>query len=84
MLAAAVSIPAVPGEHEAAPRDAVRVREFMCALTQVPRFRTVVQFLSRAERSSARAVWEAVVQGAGNAITDDEADAAPKWGFAAA
>ncbi|KAH9955231.1 hypothetical protein BC827DRAFT_1237872 [Russula dissimulans] len=83
---AAVSIPAVPGQHKAAPHDAVvRVREFMCALTQVSRFRTVVQFLSRAEQSSARAVWEAVVHGTGNAYAEDAeevADAARKWGFA--
>ena len=54
----------------------------MCVLTQVPRFRTVVQFLSRAERSTARAVWEAIVQGDRNAGADDTVEAARMWGFA--
>ncbi|KAI9511085.1 hypothetical protein F5148DRAFT_1281149 [Russula earlei] len=84
---ASVSAPAAPGQHENAPHDAdaVRAREFMCALTQVPRFRTVAQFLSRAERSAARAVWETVVQGSGSADAEDArelADAARIWGFA--
>ena len=55
----------------------------MCALTRVERFRTVVLFLSSAERSAARAVWDAVVRdasGAGNAAELEEA--ARMWGFA--
>ena len=55
----------------------------MCALTRVERFRTVVLFLSSAERSAARAVWDAVVRdasGAGNAAELEEA--AHMWGFA--
>jgi hypothetical protein len=58
----------------------------MCALTRVQRFRTVVLFLSSAEWSAARAVWDAVVRdagdasGAGNAAELEEA--ARMWGFA--
>ncbi|KAH9980926.1 hypothetical protein BGW80DRAFT_1247768 [Lactifluus volemus] len=39
------------------------VREYMYALTRVPRFKTVVQFLSRVEQDAAHAVWDAVVWG---------------------
>lgn len=52
----------------------------MCALTRVQRFRTVVLFLSSAERSAARAVWDAAVRGTGNAAELEEA--ARMWGFA--
>ena len=55
----------------------------MCALTRVERFRTVVLFLSSAERSAARAVWDAVVRdasGAGKVAELEEA--AHMWGFA--
>ncbi|KAH8998374.1 hypothetical protein EDB86DRAFT_3076219 [Lactarius hatsudake] len=57
-------------------------REFMCALTRVPRFQTVARFLSASERSAARAVWEAVVVGADDAEDADVAEAARAWGFA--
>ncbi|KAH9173573.1 hypothetical protein EDB89DRAFT_2113858 [Lactarius sanguifluus] len=57
-------------------------REFMCALTRVPRFQTVGRFLSASERSAARAVWEAVVVGADDAEDADVAEAARAWGFA--
>ncbi|KAF8470420.1 hypothetical protein DFH94DRAFT_209695 [Russula ochroleuca] len=58
-------------------RDAVRA--VMCSLARVSRFRTVVQFLSRAERDAARAAWEAVVQGDGG---DGEVEEAARlWGF---
>jgi len=42
-----------------------------------------VQFLSRAERSAARAVWEAVVQGTGDDSAEVE-EAARMWGFTGA
>ena len=58
----------------------------MCALTRVQRFKTVVLFLSSAERSAARAVWDAVVRDAGNAFDAGNAkeleEAARMWGFA--
>jgi hypothetical protein len=64
-------------------RDAVRA--VMCSLTQVSRFRTVVQFLSRAERDAARAVWEAVVRGDRDGSAEDAGgeveQAARTWGF---
>ncbi|KAH9993854.1 hypothetical protein BJV77DRAFT_997204 [Russula vinacea] len=64
-------------------RDAVRA--VMCALTRVSRFRTVVQFLSRAERDAARAVWDAVVQGDGDGSAEDAEgeveQVARTWGF---
>ena len=52
----------------------------MCSLTQVSRFRTVVQFLSRAERNAARAVWNAAVNGSAEGAEDIE-EAARMWGF---
>ena len=61
-----------------ASRDAVR--KIMCSLTQVSRFRTVVQFLSRAERNAARAVWDAAVDGSAEGAEDIE-EAARMWGF---
>ncbi len=68
---------------QVASRDAVR--EVMFSLTQVSRFRTVVQFLSRAERNATRVVWDTVVRGAqdGNADGEEEKikDAARMWGF---
>jgi hypothetical protein len=58
----------------------------MCALTQVPWFRTVARFLSALDRSAARAVWEAVawvvMLGADDAEDVDVAEAAHAWGFA--
>ncbi|KAH9071112.1 hypothetical protein EDB83DRAFT_315359 [Lactarius deliciosus] len=60
----------------------VAAREFMCALTRVPRFQTVARFLSASERSAAHAVWEAVVVGADDAEDADVAEAARAWGFA--
>ncbi|KAH9019786.1 hypothetical protein EDB84DRAFT_1565920 [Lactarius hengduanensis] len=57
-------------------------REFMCALTRVPRFQTVARFLSASERSAARAVWEAIVVRADDAEDADVAEAARAWGFA--
>jgi alkylhydroperoxidase family enzyme len=54
----------------------------MCALTHVPRFRTVARFLSASERSAARALWEAVILGADDAEDADVAEAARAWGFA--
>ena len=36
------------------------IRAFMFSLTQVPRFRTVVMFLSRQEKELAKGVWEGV------------------------
>jgi hypothetical protein len=58
----------------------------MCSLTQVSRFRTVVQFLSRAERDAARVVWDAVVRGTGDGSAEgteeeDVEEAARMWGF---
>jgi hypothetical protein len=57
----------------------------MCSLARVSRFRTVVQFLSRAERNVAHAVWETVVRGAGDSGAEDAeeevAGAARTWGF---
>lgn len=60
-------------------RDAVR--KIMCSLTRVSRFRTVVQFLSRAERNAARAVWDAVVGGGTEGAGLDVEEAARVWGF---
>ena len=58
----------------------------MCALTRVQRFRTVLLFLSGAERSAARAVWDAVVRDVGDASVAGNAkeleEAARMWGFA--
>ncbi|KAH9966152.1 hypothetical protein BJV74DRAFT_289932 [Russula compacta] len=74
-------------QHESTSRDTVKA--FMCALARVPRFRTVVQFLSRAERSAARAVWDAVTQDTGDddaSVVGDaeevEEKVAHTWGFA--
>ena len=36
------------------------IRSFMFSLTHVPRFRTVVMFLSRQEKELAKNVWEGV------------------------
>jgi hypothetical protein len=49
----------------------------------VPRFKTVAQFLSRAERDAAHAVWETVIRSTDDAGTDDAelAAAASAWGF---
>jgi hypothetical protein len=61
------------------------VREIMCSLTQVSRFRTVVQFLSRAERNAARVVWDTVVRSSGDSgaegAEEDVEEAARLWGF---
>jgi hypothetical protein len=58
------------------------VREYMYALTRVPRFKTVVQFLSRVEQDAAHAVWDAVVWGTDDAHEDAEVgEAAHVWGF---
>jgi len=58
----------------------------MCALTRVQRFKTVVLFLSGAERGAARAVWDAVVRDARDASDVGDAkeleEAARMWGFA--
>jgi len=66
-----------------ADRDAVR--KIMCSLTLVSRFRTVVQFLSRAERNAARVVWDAVVpgteDGSAEGTEEDVEEAARMWGF---
>jgi len=61
-------------------RDAIRT--IMCSLTRVSRFRTVVQFLSGAERNAARAVWDAVqvVPGGDDSVVQVE-EAARIWGF---
>jgi hypothetical protein len=56
----------------------------MCSLSRVSRFRTVVQFLSRAERDAARAVWEGAVPGTGDGGAEDAEEveeAARTWGF---
>jgi hypothetical protein len=58
----------------------------MCALTRVSRFRTVVLFLSRAERDAARVVWDDVVRGIGDDVSAEGAEenvgeAARMWGF---
>ena len=71
-------------DASSAERDAVR--KIMCSLTLVSRFRTVVQFLSRAERNAARVVWDAVVRGTGDgsaegAEKDYVEEAARMWGF---
>jgi Potential Monad-binding region of RPAP3 len=59
------------------------VRAYMCALTRVPRFKTVAQFLSRAERGAARVVWDAVVRSTDDTRAEDPevAEAARVWGF---
>jgi hypothetical protein len=67
----------IPVLAEAAPPT--NAREFMCALARVPRFRTVVRFLSASERGAARALWATVVDDAQDA---DVAEAARAWGFA--
>ena len=82
MLAATAGASADRDRVEVSSRDAVRT--VMCSLSRVSRFRTVVQFLSRAERNAARAVWEAVVRGAGDSSAEDAGDveeAARTWGF---
>lgn len=84
MLAATASVDR--DRDQVAFRDAVAVRKIMCSLTQVSRFRTVVQFLSRAERNAARVVWDAVVRGTGDgsaegAEEEDVEEAARMWGF---
>jgi len=86
LLASLIPVLAAGPEHaEATPRDDT-VRAYMCALTRVQRFRTVVLFLSSAERSAARAVWDAVVRDAGDASGAGNAkeleEAARMWGFA--
>ena len=53
----------------------------MCSLTQVSRFRTVVQFLSRTERNAARTVWDSVVGGGVEGAGVDVEEAARIWGF---
>ena len=85
LLASLIPVLAAGPEHtEATPRDTVRA--YMCALTRVQRFKTVVLFLSSAERNAARAVWDAVVRDAGDASgagnTKELEDAARMWGFA--
>ncbi|KAF8257306.1 hypothetical protein EI94DRAFT_1671024 [Lactarius quietus] len=70
----------IPVLAEAAPLAAAC--EFMCALTRVPRFQTVVRFLSASECGAARALWEAVVLGTGDAQDADVVEAARAWGFA--
>jgi Potential Monad-binding region of RPAP3 len=64
----------------ASPAD---IRICMCALTGVPRFKTVAQFLSKAERDAARAVWETVIRSTDAAGADDAevAEATLAWGF---
>lgn len=61
------------------------VRKIMCSLTRVSRFRTVVQFLSRAEKDAARVVWDAVAQSTGDGSAEGAEeiveDAARLWGF---
>jgi hypothetical protein len=59
------------------------VREYMYELTRVPRFKTVVQFLSRAERDAARAVWDAVVRSTDEPPEEDAevAEVVHVWGF---
>jgi hypothetical protein len=74
----------VLADASSADRDAVR--KIMCSLTLVSRFRTVMQFLSRAERNAARVVWDAVVRGTGDgspegAEEEDAEEAARVWGF---
>jgi hypothetical protein len=74
---------AAPPEQREATESRDTVRDFMCALTRVPRFKTVVLFLSRTEWSAARALWEAVVaRGEGDAGAGDIEEAARVWGFA--
>jgi hypothetical protein len=65
------------------PPPPAAARDFMCALTQVPRFRTVARFLSASERGAARAVWVwgAVVLGADDVEDADVAEAARAWGI---
>jgi len=85
-LASLIPVLAAGPEHAEAtpPRDTVRA--YMYALTRVQRFRTVVLFLSSAERSTARAVWDAVVRDARDASAVGNAEelegAARMWGFA--
>lgn len=38
--------------------DRVRMREYMASFTKVPRFRTVVLFMSKGEKGLAKEVWE--------------------------
>ena len=56
----------------------------MCSLAQVSRFRTVVQFLSRAERNAARVVWNDVVRDTGDGSAEGVEEAARMWGFTGA
>ena len=76
----------IPVLADASSADRDTVRTIMCSLTQVSRFKTVVQFLSRAERNAARVVWDAVMRGTGNGSPEgtEEEDiekAARMWGF---
>ncbi|KAI0271198.1 hypothetical protein BGY98DRAFT_937076 [Russula aff. rugulosa BPL654] len=71
-------IPVLAG---AASADRDAVRKIMCSLAQVSRFRTVVQFLSRAERNAARVVWTDVVRDTGDGSAEGVEEAARMWGF---
>lgn len=65
----------------AASADRGAVRKIMCSLTRVSRFRTVVLFLSRAERNAARVVWDDVVRDSGDSSAEGVEEAARMWGF---
>ena len=58
------------------------VREYIYALTRVPQFKTVVQFLSRAEQDATCAMWDTVVWGTDNTRKGDVevGEAAHVWG----
>jgi hypothetical protein len=76
----------IPVLADASSSDRDAVRKIMCSLALVSRFRTVVQFLSRAERNAARVVWDAVVRGTGDSSAEgveegDVEEAARMWGF---
>ncbi|KAF8490446.1 hypothetical protein F5888DRAFT_1741290 [Russula emetica] len=85
LLASLIPVIAAAASADVRFRDAVR--KIMCSLTQVSRFRTVVQFLSRAERNAARVVWDVVVRGTGDGSAEgaeaeeDVEEAARMWGF---
>jgi hypothetical protein len=65
----------------AASTDRDAIRKIIYSLTRVSRFRTVVQFLSRAERNAARVVWDDVVRDSGDGIAEGVEEAARLWGF---
>ncbi|KAI0306266.1 hypothetical protein B0F90DRAFT_1688488 [Multifurca ochricompacta] len=92
LLASFIPVLAAAASGSLSPNaDVVAVREFMCTLPRVLRFRTIVQFLSKAEKIAAREVWEKVIvitrrgaDGSQDADADEKLEleqAARAWGF---